>query len=41
MTSQPRGGYQISSSPGGAWSLTITSWDDSAYWCQGTCYDIQ
>ncbi|MBS0232527.1 MAG: hypothetical protein JSR99_03465 [Proteobacteria bacterium] len=41
MTSQPRGGCQIGGSPGANWTLTIYSWDDSAIWCQATCYGIR
>jgi len=40
-TSQPRGGCHIQGSPGAGWTLTIESYDDSARWCQATCYDIQ
>lgn len=40
-TSQPRGGCHIQGSPGANWTITIESYDDSARWCQATCYDIR
>ncbi|MBS0234514.1 MAG: hypothetical protein JSR99_13625 [Proteobacteria bacterium] len=40
-TSQPRGGCTIAGVPGGTWSVTISSYSDSARWCQATCYDLQ
>lgn len=40
-TSQPRGGCSIAGAPGGSWSVSIYSYDDSARWCQATCYEVQ
>ncbi|WP_414462401.1 hypothetical protein [Hyphomicrobium sp. DY-1] len=40
-TSQPRGGCTMAGVPGGTWNITISSYSDSARWCQATCYDFQ